>query len=209
MVTKEEMITVHLKQRDISDPKVLKAMEDVDRNIFVPEHLKNLAYEDSALPIGRSQTISQPYIVAYMAQALNLSANDKVLEIGTGCGYNAAVLSQLAGEIYSLEIIQWLADLAHKNIQLTGIKNIHLRNSNGFEGWPEKAPFDAIILTASPITIPKTLKYQLKIGGKLVGPVGITEQKLVRIERVAQDEFNEETLLEVSFVPMTGEAQNS
>ena len=208
MATKEEMIEEQLKGRDISDPKVLQAMRDTDRSLFVPEDLQHLTYADGPLPIGKSQTISQPYIVAYMAQILDLKKKDKVLEIGTGCGYNAAVLSRLAGEIYSIEIIEWLGKLATENLSKTDRENIQTRIGNGYEGWPEEAPFDVIELTAAPAKIPETLKKQLKIGGRLLSPVGVNSQKLVLIERTGEDEYREQNLIMVSFVPMTGKAEN-
>ncbi len=208
MVTKEEMINEQLKGRDIHDPNVLEAMRETERSIFVPEDLQHLAYADGPLPIGESQTISQPYIVAYMAQVLDIKKDDKVLEIGTGCGYNAAVLSHLAGEVYSIEIIEWLGKLAKENLSKTDRKNIHTRIGDGYEGWPEGAPFDAIEITAAPPKIPETLKKQLKIGGKLLTPVGTNTQQLVLIERIGEDEYREENLIMVSFVPMTGQAQN-
>ena len=206
MNTMDTMIERHLKGRDITDLRVLKAMRAVDRSLFVPDELQAYTYEDSALPIGKSQTISQPYIVAYMAQALSINADDKVLEIGTGCGYNAAVLSHLANQVYSIEIIEWLANLAKKNLQKTNISNIESRYGDGYEGWPEQGPFDAIELTAAPAKIPQTLKQQLKIGGRLLAPVGRLEQELVLLERVSEDDYQETRLLPVRFVPMTGKA---
>lgn len=209
MNTKNAMLARHLKGRDINDPRVLKAMQSVDRALFVPKELQPRAYEDTPLPIGKSQTISQPYIVAYMAQALALSKDDKVLEIGTGCGYNAAVLAHLVKQVYSIEIIQWLADLARENLAKTDINNIETRCGDGYEGWPEQAPFDAIELTAAPAKIPETLKQQLKVGGKLLAPVGTIEQQLKLIERVSEDSFSEQALLLVRFVPMTGQADTA
>ncbi|SDG68023.1 protein-L-isoaspartate(D-aspartate) O-methyltransferase [Psychroflexus sediminis] len=207
MSTKKDMIERQLKNRDIEDPAVLEAMQEVDRKRFVPEDMKDKAYEDSPLPIGKSQTISQPYIVAYMAQALDLKEDDKVLEVGTGCGYNAAVLSRLVNQVYSVEIIEWLADLAKENLEKTDYDNIETRHADGYEGWPEEGPFDAIQLTAAPPKIPETLKKQLKIGGKLLAPVGTASQRLVLIERLEEDKFEEKDLLMVRFVPMTGQAQ--
>lgn len=209
MSTKEEMIKNQLKRRDIEDKSVLDAMKKVDRELFVPDDLKDRAYDDGPLPIGKSQTISQPYIVAYMAQALDLDKNDVVLEIGTGCGYNAAVLSRLVKKVYSIEIIEWLADLAKENIGKTDYDNIKTKQGDGYDGWPDHGPFDAIQLTAAPVKIPETLKQQLKIGGKLLAPVGSGSQKLVLVERVDEDEYKEETLLMVRFVPMTGQAEKS
>lgn len=208
MSTKKRMIEDQLKGRDITDEDVLDAMQQVDRELFVPEDKKDRAYDDSPLPIGKSQTISQPYIVAYMAQELNLEKSDTVLEIGTGCGYNAAVLSRLVKKVYSIEIIEWLSKMAKENIEKTDYDNIEMKHGDGYEGWPENGPFDAIQLTAAPAKIPETLKKQLKIGGKILAPVGTTSQKLVRIERVSEDEYKEETLLMVRFVPMTGQAEN-
>lgn len=206
-VTKDEMIESQLKGRGINDKRVLQAMQEIDRKDFVPEDLKPHAYEDSPLPIGRGQTISQPYIVAFMAQALKLSPEDVVLEIGSGCGYNAAVLSKLARHIYSIEIVEWLADFAQKNIEKSGIQNVSIRYGDGYKGWPEKAPFDAIMLTAAPPALPEPLKDQLKIGGYLLAPVGTRIQKLKILKREEEDFFTDKTLLPVSFVPMTGEAQ--
>ncbi|WP_127844729.1 protein-L-isoaspartate(D-aspartate) O-methyltransferase [Psychroflexus aestuariivivens] len=208
MSTKKRMIEDQLKGRDITDEDVLDAMQQVDRELFVPEDKKDRAYDDSPLPIGKSQTISQPYIVAYMAQELNLEESDTVLEIGTGCGYNAAVLSRLVKKVYSIEIIEWLSKMAKENIEKTDYDNIEMKHDDGYEGWSENGPFDAIQLTAAPAEIPETLKKQLKIGGKILAPVGTTSQKLVRIERVSEDEYKEETLLMVRFVPMTGQAEN-
>lgn len=207
MSTKEEMLEKQLKNRGISDSKVLKAMEEIDRSLFVPEEMKPHAYEDRPLPIGKNQTISQPYIVAYMAEKLQPKPTDKVLEVGTGCGYNAAVLSRLVSEVYSVEIIEWLAELAKENLGKTDIDNIQTRHGDGYSGWPEEAPFDAIMLTAAPPYIPEPLKKQLKIGGRLLAPVGKSSQKLVLLTRTGEESFEEKTLLLVSFVPMTGEAE--
>ncbi|MGB7784764.1 MAG: protein-L-isoaspartate(D-aspartate) O-methyltransferase [Salinimicrobium sp.] len=206
MVSQEEMIEQQLKGRHITDEGVLQAMREVDRRLFVPEEKEHLAFEDRPLPIGKNQTISQPYIVAYMAEQLHLSKKDKVLEVGTGCGYNAAVLSRLVHHVYSIEIIGWLAELARKNLEKTDYDNISTRHGDGFAGWPEEAPFDAIILTAAPPVIPHPLKEQLKIDGKILAPVGRLNQKLVLITKTAEDEFAEKTLLPVRFVPMTGRA---
>ncbi|MFC6998816.1 protein-L-isoaspartate(D-aspartate) O-methyltransferase [Rufibacter roseus] len=205
--TKQEMLEHQLKGRDISDPNVLLAMWEIDRTLFVPEELRERAYEDKAQPIGMEQTISQPYIVAYMAQALRLSLNERVLEVGTGCGYNAAVLSRLVAQVYSIEVIEWLTQLARENIQKAGIHNVTTRHGDGFRGWPEEAPFDAIILTAAPPAIPEPLKHQLRIGGRLLAPVGSNLQKLVMLIRHSESYFEERELIPVRFVPMTGEAQ--
>ena len=206
MATKKDMIEHQLKGRGISDPDVLRAMEEVDRSLFVPEDKQGKAYEDRPLPIGKDQTISQPYIVAYMAEQLQLKKDEKVLEVGTGCGYNAAVISRLANEIYSVEIIEWLAALAKQNLAKTDYQNITTKHGDGYSGWAEHSPFDAIILTAAPPAIPKPLKDQLKKGGRLLAPVGRLEQKLVILHKTGDDTFEEKTLLPVRFVPMTGRA---
>lgn len=200
------MIEQQLKGRNISDPEVLQAMEEVDRALFVPVDLQEKAYEDRPLPIGKDQTISQPYIVAYMAEQLQLKKDEKILEVGTGCGYNAAVLSRLVKVVYSVEIIGWLAELAEENLAKTGFGNIYTRHGDGYAGWPTEAPFDAIILTAAPPRIPSPLKDQLKVGGKILAPVGRVSQKLVLLHKTGPETFEEKTLLPVRFVPMTGKA---
>lgn len=206
-VTKEQMIENQLKRRGIKDPVVLQAMREVDRELFIPEEVRDEAYYDGPLPIGRGQTISQPYIVAYMAQELKLKPDDIVLEIGTGCGYNAAVISKIVKKVYSIEVIDWLAEYAKENLEAAGIKNVSTRLGDGFKGWPEEAPFNAIALTAAPPAIPSPLKQQLEIGGRLLAPVGVTRQSLNLLTRTGQDTFKEKELILVSFVPMTGRAQ--
>lgn len=205
--TKEEMIENQLKGRGIKDPRVLDAMWKTDRSLFIPDDVKPHTYDDGPLPIGGGQTISQPYVVAYMAQVLDISSEDTILEIGTGCGYNAAVLSELAAHVYSIEIIDWLAETAEKNLKKAGIENVSVKHGDGYKGWPENAPFDSIMLTAAPPYLPTPLKQQLKIGGRLLAPVGISNQRLILIERLGENNFREENLILVSFVPMKGEAQ--
>ncbi|MFP4064984.1 MAG: protein-L-isoaspartate(D-aspartate) O-methyltransferase [Bacteroidales bacterium] len=204
MDPKDKMIEHQLKGRDIYDGKVLRAMREVERELFVPEEMKEDAYNDSPLPIGRGQTISQPYIVAYMAQAMELKPEDKVLEIGSGCGYNAAILSRLVSQVYSIEIIEWLAELARKNLIKAGIDNVTLRYGDGYQGWYEKAPFDKIMLTAAAPRVPNALKEQLKTGGKLLIPLGNGFQKLTLIKKTSEEEFVEHDLIPVRFVPLTG-----
>ncbi len=206
-LTKEEMIENQLKRRGIKDPDVLQAMREVDRELFIPQEMRDEAYNDGPLPIGKGQTISQPYIVAYMAQELKLKPDDIVLEIGTGCGYNAAVMSKLVKHVYSIEVIEWLAEYAKENLDAAGIENISTRWGDGYKGWPEEAPFDAIVLTAAPPAIPGPLKQQLKIGGRLLAPVGVNRQSLNLLKRTGQKTFIGKELILVSFVPMTGEAQ--
>lgn len=202
---KEIMIQEHLKNRDIYDGKVLRAMNDIDRELFVPDDLQAAAYDDSALPIGRGQTISQPYIVAYMAQMLKVKPYERVLEIGSGCGYNAAILSQLAAHVYSVEIIEWLAELASRNIMRAGISNVSIRHGDGYEGWPENGPYDKIVLTAAAPGIPAPLKEQLKVGGMILGPVSNSYQKLIILNKISDSEFEEHELINVRFVPLTRE----
>ncbi len=207
MNSKERMIEQHLMGRDINDISVLEAMEKVQREIFVPEGLKYRAYEDSPLPIGEGQTISQPYIVAYMAQILKPQSHEKILEVGSGCGYNAAVLAQLSAHVYSVEVIEWLADLAKMNLKQAGVKNVTVKHDDGYHGWPEHAPFDKIMLTAATPSIPDQLKVQLKTGGKILAPVSNSYQKLILLEKTGENEFKEHDLIYVRFVPMTGESQ--
>jgi protein-L-isoaspartate(D-aspartate) O-methyltransferase len=207
MKTQEQMIEEQIKARGIYNNRVLNAIRAVDRADFIPDEMLPHAYEDCPLPIGKGQTISQPYIVAYMADVLDLSPDAKVLEVGTGCGYNAAVLSRIASQVYSIEIIDWLGKYGKENLEKAGIDNVQTKIGDGYEGWPEKGPFDAIILTAAPPYIPNPLKQQLKIGGKLLAPIGKEIQQLIRLEKTSEDTYHQETLLMVKFVPMTGEAQ--
>jgi len=207
MNDKERMIQNQLQDQDIYDERVLDAMRAVDREIFVPNEIKDMAYDDTALPIGRDQTISQPYIVAYMAQALDLDPDDKVLEVGSGCGYNAAVLSRLVSHVYSVEIIEWLAELAEKNLAKADIPNVSIHFSDGYQGWQEKSPFNKIMLTAATPAIPEPLKKQLYTGGKILAPVTDTFQKLILLEKKEDENFVEHDLIDVRFVPMTGKQE--
>lgn len=208
ILKREAMVVEQIKARGISDPRVLKAMLEVPRHEFVPEKLKDEAYRDGPLSIGLGQTISQPYIVAYMTQALELKPEDKVLEIGTGSGYQAAVLAGLAGKVFSVEIICELEGEARKTLDRLGYSAVRTRCADGYKGWPEEAPFDAIIITAAPERVPQPLLDQLKPGGKLVMPIGPAySQDLILIRKTA-DGFKRETLLPVIFVPMTGEVRS-
>jgi protein-L-isoaspartate(D-aspartate) O-methyltransferase len=204
------MVERDLRGRGIKDARVLAAMESVPRHLFVPKHLRRFAYEDRPLPIGEDQTISQPYVVAYMSELLELRGKEKVLEIGTGSGYQAAVLAQLATEVYSIEIIPALSESAKTVIAQLGVKNIYLKVGDGFFGWEEKAPFDAILLTAAAPKVPEPLWRQLKEGGRIIMPRGEAweAQRLVRIRKVAGKEVVEE-LKEVLFVPLTGEIRKT
>ena len=200
------MVARDLAARDITDSTVLAVMARVPRHLYVPEDLRRYAYRDGPLPIGEDQTISQPYIVAFMTQAMNLSPTDRVLEIGTGSGYQAAVLGEIAAEVYTIEIIPALAERSKALLRGLGYENIHVRTGDGYFGWPEKAPFDAIIVTAAPNHVPQALVDQLADGAPLVMPVGDAYQELIRITRRG-DKQTTERLLPVRFVPMTGRAR--
>lgn len=200
------MVENQIKARGVGDPAVLKAMRKIKRHLFMPLSRQPDAYADTPVPIGQGQTISQPYIVAQMTEALQLRANARVLEIGTGSGYQAAVLAEIAKEVYSIEIVPQLAKRAKALLAGLGYDNIRLRTGDGYLGWPEKAPFDAIILTAAPPKIPTPLIEQLAVGGTLIAPVGRRFQQLIKLRRTKTG-IVRETLLRVRFVPMTGMAQ--
>ena len=204
---REKMIKEQIEARGITNPLVLSAMREVPRHKFVPEDMVSLAYSDRPLPIGFDQTISQPYIVAYMTQCLRLTGGEKVLEVGTGLGYQAAVLSKIASKVYTIERIPELAEKAKKILKELGYNNVEVIVGDGTKGLPEKAPFDGIIVTASGPYVPETLKSQLKVGGRLVMPVGKYRyaQRIVRVTRGVDDNFKEEELLDVLFVPLIGE----
>lgn len=201
------MVDTQLAGRDITSKDVLSAMRTVPRHLFVPSNLQEQAYADWPLPIGQDQTISQPYIVAYMTEALAVSKGDKVLEIGTGSGYQAAVLAQMGVDVYTIEIIPELGRQAASILSKLGY-NVHTRIGDGYAGWPEKAPFHGITVTAAPKTIPEPLKKQLKSGGRLVIPVGEDFQTLNVLEKRNKQLVTIKTL-PVRFVPMTGQSQNS
>lgn len=203
---RHSMVLHQLRNRDITDEKVLAAMEKVPRHRFVPMALRPLAYDDGPLPIGHQQTISQPYIVAYMTEALEMKPGAKVLEIGTGSGYQAAVLAEIAREVFTIEIVPELAKSAEEILRTLGYGNIHVRAGDGYKGWPAKAPFDAIIVTAAPDHIPQPLIDQLAPGGTLVIPVGTANQEMMIVTRTATGVVSRRTI-GVRFVPMTGEAQ--
>ncbi len=192
--------------QSITNPRVLAAMERVPRHEFVPEELRAYAYHDGPLPIGHEQTISQPFIVAFMTEALEPRTTDRVLEIGTGSGYQAAVLSELVAEVYTIEIIEPLARRAEGDLRRLGYTNIHVRVGDGYQGWPEKAPFDAIIVTCAPENVPQPLINQLADGGRMIVPVGERGiQNLVRLRKHGA-KLDQQAVLPVRFVPMTGEA---
>jgi len=203
---RQEMISHQIKNRGITDGKVLEAMEKVRRHLFVPDALRGMAYEDRPLPIGYDQTISQPYIVAYMTQAARPRPDDRVLEIGTGSGYQAAILAEIVKEVYTIEIIKPLADSASSRLLDMGYQNVKVKWGDGYKGWVEYAPFDTIIVTAAPSEIPENLIDQLKIGGRMIIPIGTFFQELYLITRT-ESGFDKKPILPVRFVPMVHSAQ--
>ncbi|MCL5670238.1 MAG: protein-L-isoaspartate(D-aspartate) O-methyltransferase [Acidobacteria bacterium] len=203
---REKMVRQQIAARGVRDARVLDALRKVPRHLFVPMVMQPHAYQDTPLPIGYAQTISQPYVVGFMTEALKLRPQDRVLEIGTGSGYQAAVLSLLVQDVYSIEIVEPLGREAAERLQRLGYANVKVRIGDGYKGWPEAAPFDAIIVTAAPGHIPQPLLDQLAPGGRLLVPVGKDVQTLVRVRRTAKG-FKPEELLGVRFVPMTGEAE--
>ena len=203
---REEMVEQQIVRRGVTEPGVLGAMRDIPRHLFVPDDLRGQAYVDRPLSIGAGQTISQPYIVALMTSLLDLSGQDRVLEIGTGSGYQAAILSQIVKDVYTIEIRESLGRKAEKTLAELGYANVHLRIGDGYQGWPEAAPFDGIIVTAAPANIPEPLIEQLKVGPKLVIPVGDFFQDLIVVTRTP-DGIHKETVIPVRFVPMIGEVE--
>jgi protein-L-isoaspartate(D-aspartate) O-methyltransferase len=202
------MVERQLRKRGIKDGRVLAVMESVPRHLFVPEKLRSSAYQDRPLPIGEGQTISQPYIVAFMTELLELKGNEKVLEIGTGSGYQAAILARLADQVFSIEIIPSLAERAQRVLQDKGFVNIQVKVGDGYFGWPENSPFDAILVTAAAGKIPEPLWEQLGERGRLVMPLSSPDrlQRLVRVRKLAGRMATEE-LTGVLFVPLTGAIQ--
>lgn len=203
---REHMVDMQIRARGVRDARVLEAMRAVPRHRFVPPALQDQAYADTPLPIGLEQTISQPYIVAYMTEALRLPPGAAVLEIGTGSGYQAAVLAEVAREVYSIEIVPELAERSAQVLAELGYDNVHLRTGDGYQGWPEAAPFDGIIVTAAPDHVPPALVDQLAVGARLVIPVGRFSQDMRIVTRTADGSVSE-TTIPVRFVPMTGEAE--
>jgi protein-L-isoaspartate(D-aspartate) O-methyltransferase len=201
------MVAHQILERGVRSEAVARAMRDVPREAFIGEEMQEFAYADSPLPIAEGQTISQPYIVAYMIDALELEGGERVLEIGTGSGYAAAVLSRIAREVYTIERHPSLARQARAVLERHGYDNVHVIEGDGTRGWPEAAPYDAIVVTAGGPEVPPALREQLAIGGRLLMPIGDTprEQRLVRVERVGQDDYDQEDLLPVRFVPLIGE----
>ncbi len=207
--SRRRMVTEQLVARGISNPKVLEAMRRVPRHEFVPALMRSAAYTDRPLPIGHDQTISQPFIVAFMTEALDPRPTDRVLEIGTGSGYQAAVLAGLVAQVYTIEIVAPLGERARADLARLKYANVHVRVGDGYEGWPEHAPFDAIIVTCSPEHVPQPLVDQLRDGGRMIIPVGspMLGQELVLLEKRAGAVVKRE-VMPVRFVPMTGKAQD-
>ena len=203
-IESEASYTRHMTGRDAFSDRVMQAMQEVPRDQFVPDNMKAAAFDNGPLPIGHGQTISQPYIVALMSDLLDLGPDDTVLEIGTGSGYQTAVLSLLCRDVYSMEVIPQLSDVAARRLQGLGYENVHLRSGNGYKGWPEHAPYDGIIVTAAAPYVPEALVEQLRPGGRLVIPVGqpYMHQELMVVSKDEQAERHTSSVLSVAFVPM-------
>jgi len=204
---RRQMVELDIKARGIKDERVINAMSLVPREKFVHPEIAKLAYDDKPLPLGDGQTITQPYVVAYMTEALKLKGDEKVLEIGTGSGYHSAVLAELASKIYSIEIRKRFADSAAERLKDMGYNNVSVKNADGYDGWPEHGPFDAVIITCAANHVPPPLLAQLKTGGRLVVPLGSTRyfQTLTLITKT-QKGFTTEHLIDVRFVPMIGKS---
>ncbi len=202
---RQQMVKEQLKARGIDDPGILAAIEDVKRHLFVPGKYKDNAYEDRPLPIGEGQTISQPYIVAYMTEVINPKPSDKILEVGTGSGYQAAVLAKLCDSVYTIEIVPSLGHNAKKTLDQLGYDNIKIKIGDGYQGWQEYAPYDAIIVTCAPKDIPSAIKKQLAEGGKMIIPVGEAFNQQLVILHKKEDELIKDKALPVRFVPMVNE----
>src|SRR5688572_11410584 len=204
---RRQMVAHQIQERGVSSPVVARAMREVPREEFMSEEMREFAYADSPLPIGEGQTISQPYIVAYMTEALELEGGERVLEVGTGSGYAAAVLARIADKVVTIERHPSLARSARATLERLGYANVRVVVGGGTRGWPQAAPYDAIVVAAGGAGVPPALRSQLAIGGRLVIPVGPStrEQRLVRVTRAGEDEFEEEDLLPVRFVPLIGE----
>ena len=208
---REKMVTWQIKARGVDDPNVLASLRTVPRHVFVRHDDWRRAYSDQPLPIGKGQTISQPYIVGYMTDALELSSESKVLEIGTGSGYQAAVAAEIAREVYTIEIIEALAGTAKNRLEELGYRNVFAKAGDGYYGWEEKGPFDAIIITAAAGLVPPPLKEQLKPGGRMILPLGSPygAQTLVLVTKDEKGSIRSRSLLPVRFVPMTGQVQRA
>lgn len=203
------MVDQQIAARGVSDPATLEAMRTVPRHEFLPLRLRDEAYMDYPLPIGHGQTISQPYIVAFMTEAIRPQTGEKILEIGAGSGYQAAILAQMGADVYTVEIVEPLAEMARQTLERLGYKNAHVLHGDGYRGWPEHAPFDAIIVTCAPDKIPPDLVAQLKDGGRMIIPVGGGMNQELVLLRKQGGKIEKQSVLPVRFVPMTGEAENS
>jgi protein-L-isoaspartate(D-aspartate) O-methyltransferase len=204
---RDEMVTTQIASRGVRDAVVLAALRKVPRHLFVPPEMRAEAYSDRPLPIGEGQTISQPYIVGLMTELLEVKPGDRVLEIGTGSGYQAAVLDAMGCEVYTIEIRTQLAQEAAKRLASLGYTHVHVHTGDGYAGWPDAAPFAGIVVTAAPERIPQPLLNQLAIGGHMVIPVGAFYQQLKVITRASENDFPERDVIPVRFVPMTGEVE--
>lgn len=203
---RNEMVEYQIARRGVKDEKVLEAMKRVPREKFISKKMQSLAYQDGPLPIGEEQTISQPYIVALMIEALSLKGGERVLEIGTGSGYSAAVLAEIAGEVFSIERLEGLANKAAFALEDLGYKNVHVIQTDGTLGLPKHAPYDGIVVTAAGPYVPESLKAQLKVGGHLIIPVGADtyNQKLLKVTHLADGTFETQEITLVRFVPLVG-----
>ena len=203
---RERMVKEQIAMRGVTDERVLKAMRKVPREQFVPEQIRGQSYSDGPLPIGYDQTISQPFVVAFMTEKLGLRPTDHVLEIGTGSGYQAAILAELAAKVYTIEIVEPLGKRAEETLQRLGYKNVQVKIGDGYQGWPEHAPFDAVIVTCAPDHVPRPLVEQTKEGGRIVIPVGSAGDQTLYLLEKKNGRLEQRNVLPVSFVPMTGEA---
>jgi len=206
---REKMVREQIAARGVQNSRVLEAMRAVPRHELVPNDLRARAYEDRPLPIGHGQTISQPYIVAVMTELLAPRPADRVLEVGTGSGYQAAVLARLVAEVYSIEIVAPLAERAKTDLARLGVQNVHIRAGDGYAGWPDRAPFDAIIVTCAPDRVPAPLIAQLREGGRMAIPVGETGEQTLYLLEKRSGQMEQRAVMSVAFVPMTGEAARS
>jgi protein-L-isoaspartate(D-aspartate) O-methyltransferase len=206
---REAMVETQIAARGITDPATLEAMRTVPRHEFLPLRLRDEAYMDYPLPIGHGQTISQPFIVAFMTEAIRPQRGEKILEIGAGSGYQAAVLAQMGADVYTIEIVEPLAEMARQTLERLGYKNARVMHGDGYRGWPEHAPFDAIVVTCAPDKIPPDLVAQLRDGGRMIIPVGGGMNQELVLLRKKGDKIEKQSVLPVRFVPMTGEAQNA
>ncbi len=204
---RHRMVNTQIERRGIRDQRVIEAIRQVPRHLFVPERFRSMAYDDSPVPIGFEQTISQPYIVAYMLQALKLTGIERVLEIGSGSGYQSALLARLCEKVYTVEIIPELVARFEALIDQLGLVNITIRCGDGYIGWPNAAPFDRIVVSAAPSQVPQPLIEQLTAGGRMILPLGDFDQQLLLIQKTATGRIARRKLVPVKFVPMTGLAE--